>query len=108
MKEEMVDVDERLVILSKKLAQVGKEVEGGNLHSSIENIKDQLKTLAETQTLLIGKSREQDEETAQFLETQNDILQNLGSQLKDVYDKLEQLSNRNNALLRKVKGKKKS
>ena len=68
-----------------------------------EKIESQLRALSKRQEKILKKLRDQEEETNMVVETQNELLQHLSLQLREMHDKLGQLSDRNGALLRKIR-----
>ena len=84
------------------LVQRGDMALDSQLVALLDKINDKLQKQAAIQSALVAKAKEQEEELGQILDTQNEVLQSLSQQLKDVYDKLDQVSERNSALRRRV------
>lgn len=80
-----------------------QESSGGKRTAFEENLESKLDMVSKRQAKILEKLREQEEETNQVMETQNELLQSLSMRLQEVQDKLGQLSERNEALLRKVR-----
>ncbi len=68
-----------------------------------EKIEKKLELLGEQQGKILNKLLEQEEETNTVVATQNEMLQQLTVQLQDMHEKMGQLSDRNEALLRKIR-----
>lgn len=64
-------------------------------------VNEQTADLVEQQRNLLRMAREQEEESARIFANQNDLLLSLQSSLEEIHEKLRQLSERHEALLRR-------
>lgn len=75
---------------------------GESLATYLKKVNNRLEDLTQVQKGLVKVATEQEEETTQLLVTQNELLQAASQQMGEINEKLGQLADRNDALLRKI------
>ena len=75
---------------------------GESLATYLKKVNNRLEDLTQVQKGMVKVATEQEEETTQLLVTQNELLQAASQQMGEINEKLGQLADRNDALLRKI------
>ncbi|MEO5331306.1 MAG: hypothetical protein H7839_04730 [Magnetococcus sp. YQC-5] len=74
----------------------------GRLEQVLTQMIPQMEQLTKQQTILMKMATEQEEESAAIFANQNQLLLSLQESLSDIHGKLKQLSDRQDATLRRV------